>query len=99
MSESQPKMAKKKIESKPMGRPRKLDGFQSFTFRMPPSLHAELRHAAFDRRMSVNDLLLELVDGAWRADPARERYAKLAEQVGTPSLPSPKRTRTRGRQA
>lgn len=90
-------MAKKMIESKPMGRPRKRDEFQSFTFRMPPGLHAELRHAAFDRRISVNDLLLALVDRAWRADPARERYAQLAEQVDTPPLASPKRARTRSR--
>lgn len=80
-----------------MGRPRKLDGFQSFTFRMPPQLHAELRHAAFDRRMSVNDLLLELVDRSWRTDPTRERYAQLTEQVDTPSAPSKKRPQTGGR--
>ncbi|MBK9033448.1 MAG: hypothetical protein IPL61_19645 [Myxococcales bacterium] len=49
--------------------------------------------------MSVNDLLLELVDRAWRADPARARYAQLAELVDTPSHASPRQTRTRGRKA
>jgi len=72
-------MTKAKNPPTRMGRPKKREAFQSFTFRMPPGLHVELRHAAFDRRMSVNDLLLELVDRAWRADPARERYALLAQ--------------------
>lgn len=88
-------MTKAKSPPTRMGRPKKREAFQSFTFRMPPGLHVELRHAAFDRRMSVNDLLLELVERAWRADPDRERYTQLAERVAV--RPAPPRSRTRGR--
>jgi hypothetical protein len=63
-------------DAKKMGRPPKLGDHRTFTLRMPTDLHRQLRHVALDRGVSMNDLLVEVIQGWWAEQPERPTYAK-----------------------
>jgi predicted HicB family RNase H-like nuclease len=42
--------------------------------RVPPELHLALRHAALDRRTSLNEMLLKALQEWWREQPEHGRY-------------------------
>ena len=42
--------------------------------RVPPELRLALRHAALDRRTSLNEMLLKALQEWWREQPEHGRY-------------------------
>ena len=60
------------------GRPRVIEGPQAkFLLRLPAKLHYELRVFASTQRLSMNALLLKLIDEWWRDHPMRGTIAPL----------------------
>jgi hypothetical protein len=59
------------------GRPEKLGDHQSYTLRLPVDLHRQLRHFAVDKGVSMNDILVQVIEGWWKDRPERASYTKL----------------------
>ena len=62
------------------GRPAKLTDHQAFTLRLPKGLYRELKVAAASRDVSLNDLLIEVIDGWWSKQPKRKNVARLVKR-------------------
>ena len=74
------KSKRKKAGRTGPGRPRKLDGHQLFSLRLPQELHRELRLYAASQDKSLNDLLIQVLKEWWSGVPERRTIRNLTKR-------------------
>lgn len=73
-------MAASKKKKRGRGRPVVHGERSTALLRLPPDLHRLLRHVALDDGVSLNALIVEVLEAWWSEHPDRGAYERLAHR-------------------